>query len=258
MVRALTPAIAVLIISSAATASGQAPAPQHPSAGSFETASIEPSSSGVVDYQLGPKRFIARNATLGELIERAHGVPPWEIAGGPDWARVDRFTVQATTADDASEDEMRLMLRALLAERFALQLARDTRSVPVYELTAADVRRLKRTSRPGDPPAIDIELVPDQGVLRYRYKGRNATMGDLARALSPWLRKPVIDATRLADAFDFQFDFSYDDVFGQDPGLPTVFVALEKQVGLRLVPGTGTIPVYVIQRASKPTAGAAR
>ena len=106
MSRGLLVTIAVVICSTA-------PAPaQSPPAGaaappSFEAASIRPSPGGFIDFRFFPIRFVGTNLTLGQLIEQAYNIQPRELIGGPDWLRIDRFDVMATSDAEVSQDQMR-------------------------------------------------------------------------------------------------------------------------------------------------------
>lgn len=236
---------AVLIVSAAAAVRGQAP---------FESVSITPSDGGLIDVQFFPNRVVARTVTLSELIEQAYGLQPWEVVDGPDWVRVDRFTITAVAGADVGRDRMKLMLQSLLADRFQLQLARDTRTGAVYRLSARKVRGLK-AARPNERSVITADLRDDAGFLSYHYQFRNTTMSTLARTLPQHLGAPVIDQTQLTGAFDFRTHFAYDDAFGHrlDSDVPTIMNALEKQLGLTLVAGTAAVPVHVIVRVSRPS-----
>jgi len=255
MLKVFPTAALVLVIGGAGAAPGLA---QTSAGGSvppaFASASIEPSSSGLVDHRISEDGFVGTTVTLTELIQQAYGLHPGEIVGGPNWVRVDRFTVRATAGEPVAPDRVRLMLQTLLAGRFKLQLAREIQTVPLYRLTAGAAHKLKSTTAPGQPPVIDIELLSGGGVVLYEYRGRNVTMSDLARALALQLPVPVVDMTNLAGRFDFRFTFTYDDVFGQDTDDPTVFEALERRLGLQLVAGEGPLPVYVVRSASRPVA----
>lgn len=244
--------IGALVLISALTVRAQAP-PSHVLT-SFETVSIEPSTGGLIDVRFSPRNFTARTSTLVELIEQAYGVRSWEIFGGPDWVRVDRFTIRATTAADVPREQMKLMLQALLADRFQLQIDRDSPTVSLYRLTAGTTRNLKPGAKPTERPVINATRHDDEA--SHRWEGRNATMGSLAVALSQHMRAPVVDDTKLTGNFDFRLEFARDDVFGnREPELTdtrTVFSALEKQLGLKLAGDKGPVSGYVIRRAAKP------
>ena len=97
------------------------------------------------------------------------------------------------------------------------------------------------------------------GLLSFEYVGQNATIGQLALALAAngSVRAPVIDETKLTGNYDFRVSWTYDSAVGglqPDPNIPTIFTALERGLGLKLVADKGPVPVHVIQRVSKPSA----
>jgi len=243
MLRFLTTLATIVVIASAGTLA-QTP--------TFQSVSIQPATTGQIGIEFGRGRFTARTSTLIELIEEAHGLREEEIFGGPDWMRTDRFTIRATTAANATADDMRRMLQALLADRFQLQLEPGTSVATIYRLVVIDViSRLKPVTRRNARATINRTTDEYAG---YLWDAKNATMGDLAEELSEHLRTLVVNDTQLTGSFDFRFSFSQD-VKSQaaDPKFGrTIFTALENQVGLRLVADKGPVPGYVVRRASKP------
>jgi len=260
MTRSVAAPVAALVIGFAGAALAQSATLSTGSLPSFEAASIkapDPAGIGAIDLRFFPTRFVATTVTLSQLIEQAYGIEAREILGGPDWVRADRFDVTATSGDEVSVERMRLMLRALLAERFLLQLEREERTGTIYRLTARNVRGLNPPARPDERSLVSTMRNDSNGFLSYDYVGRNATVGALALRLSQQLRAPVIDETNLTGNYDFRISFAYDEPFGglqPDPNVPTIFTALENQVGLKLVADKGAIPVHVIRRVSKPSA----
>ncbi len=167
----------------------QAQAPQTPLP-TFQSVSIEPSTGGLIGVEFTPQRFTARTTTLAELIGEAYRLKPWEIFGGADWMRTARFTVRATSGASVSREQMKSMLRALLADRFQLQIAPGTRTIAVYTLTAVNAWKLASTSKPGKRPSIDSQDIRETG--NYRWDADNVTMDLLAATLSQHLRAPVV------------------------------------------------------------------
>jgi uncharacterized protein (TIGR03435 family) len=226
----------------------------------FDAASVTavPSAAPVpIVLQFQPGGFRATNVTLVQLIERAYAIEAREVVGGPGWVRVDGFNVIATAGRPVEQDRARLMLQELLADRFKLQIARETTTGTTYTLLAAKVHDLKPPVAPDARPRIAIIRVDGNGYLSYRYEGQNATMTLLAQTLSASLRAPVADETMIGGSHDFTISFAYDAPFGglaPDPNVPTIFTAVNEQLGLRLVAGKGPIPVYAIKQAARPTA----
>ena len=101
-----------------------------------------------------PNRFVATNVTPGQLIEQAYNIQPRELIGGPDWLRVDRFDVTATSGAEVVQDQMRLMLRSLLADRFQLEMERETRTGTIYRLIARNAHDLKSPAKPDERPRV--------------------------------------------------------------------------------------------------------
>jgi len=240
-----------VLLAQAPAGAGRSPA--------FEAASVKPVEpvGRPIDLRFFPNRFVATTVTLSQLIEQAYGIQPREVVGGPDWVRVERFDVTATTGADVSRDQMTLMLQSLLADRFQLQIARETRTGTIYRLTAPNVRSLNPPARPEERSLVSTMRNDGNGVLSYQYVGHNATIEQLAVTLGGHLRAPVIDETKLRGNYDFTVSWTYDEAFGglpPDPNIPTIFTALERDLGLKLVADKGPVPVHVIRRVFKPSA----
>jgi uncharacterized protein (TIGR03435 family) len=243
MLRTLTILATLVVIASAGTRA-QTP--------TFHSVSIQPATTGQIGIQFGRGSFTARTSTLVELIEEAYGFREHEIFGGPDWLRTDRFTIRATTAPNATADDMRRMLQTLLAQRFQLQLEPRTQIAAIYRLVVIDViSRLKPVTRRNARMTINRLSEEYAG---YLWDVKNATMGDLAKELSEHLRTPVVNDTQLTGSFDFRFNFTQDVKSpAADPKFGrTIFTALETQVGLKLVADEGPVTGYVVRRAFKP------
>jgi uncharacterized protein (TIGR03435 family) len=221
-------------------------------------------------------RFVAVGATLRRLIGDAYDVD--DVEGGPAWVSTDRFDVNARAEGNSSPDEIRRLLRSLLAERFALKVHTVMREVPAYALTtvredrapgpglkrssaqcAEDARRYFPVVAPGGPvPCGDFRL----GARMLSARGM--TMTRLAGLLKGRVERPVLDRTGLDGAFDLELEWSSDLGLSQAPpgaagatelrpdGL-SLFTALQDQLGLRLQPTRGTVEVIVVDRAEPPT-----
>src|SRR5580658_1768952 len=102
----------------------------------FEVASIKPSSDppGSSGINTRPGSLLAVNVTLRGTIHSAYNIPEARIFGGPKWIDQDRFYIQARATTPADDAELMTMLQSLLAERFALVVHRETRTLPGYEL----------------------------------------------------------------------------------------------------------------------------
>jgi len=235
---------------------------QEPKRTAFEVASIKPGDPSnprtVMGIQTG--RFNAANATLKMLIDFAYDVRDNQIFGGPKWIDSDRFTIEAKPEGAATGPQIRLMMQSLLEERFKLALHRETKDGQVFQLVVA-----KGGSK--------LKEVPDAGqggrrglmMGRGQLNGTAAPMENLVAQLSQQLGRPMIDKTGLTGKYDFTLQWTPDPgqgaMFGPpgadappppDPNGPTIFTALQEQLGLRLESAKGPVEVLVIERAEKP------
>ena len=227
----------------------------------FEVASVKPNKSG--SRRSGSSMppigvYRAENLTLRQLIIDAFQVRPFQIRSGPDWLDSEHFDVQARTSDGAARDRMPFMLQALLVERFALTVRRETREQPVYALVFdREDRRpgpaLKRAECSGDQCGMNTSTSNGAGVML----GTGQSMASLARWASDMVDRIVIDRTVTMDTYDFELRFTRGDASTTGAPLsadsPLIFTALREQLGLKLESARGPVESLVIERAEKPT-----
>jgi bla regulator protein blaR1 len=253
---------------------------------SFEAASVKRNTSGEQRASFGPRgsQLVVVNNNLFNIIRNAWGIQGNQILGGPDWVRSDgeRFDITAKVPEGAKPAQMLLMMQALLADRFKLKVHRETREVPVYALVMARPDRkigpqmapaafdctalraaIERGERPtpptpnGDRPACGARTVPG------RFLVGGYPIADFARNLSGFLGgRPVIDRTGLTGIYDLELTWTPEappagrdgtPPPGVDPNGPSVFTAVQEQLGLRLEATTGPVEVLVIDSADRPT-----
>jgi uncharacterized protein (TIGR03435 family) len=247
----------------------------------FEVASIRPNTSGNTQGQglAAPQpggRFIAIGATLRGLVSGAYD--GMQIQGGPNWIDSARFDINARASSDVPPDEMRRMLRSLLADRFKLVVHTEAREFPVYVLsTSRSDRKLgpklresdaacAKESRnfvpagPGGPPACGDFRMGARSLI-----ARGMFMPVFAQVMRGRVGRPVIDRTGLDAAYDLELEWSSDLGLQQAPqgaagaseltpdGL-SLFTALQEQLGLRLQADRGPVDVLIIDSADQPTA----
>ena len=283
--------------STAGIASAQAPA--NPT---FEVASIKPNKSGTNQRQVNWEpngRFTAINVPLENLVRFAYAepgldgllgpLPPNRLSvaktwdGGATALPSNKLDVIATTAAGASQEQVFLMLRALLKERFKLVVHRETRDLPIYVLVMArkDGRlgpRLRPSNvncsaapsnRPAPSPAAGgFVAEPCKGLRNVPGKatGRAVTIQTLARLMSGWVddHRPVEDRTGLTGNFDIDLDWTPDRPLppppADAPALPQVdangaglFTALQEQLGLKVESAKNSIAILVVDHAEDPT-----
>jgi bla regulator protein blaR1 len=279
----VTIAIAALVVCALsplrAVIRAQLPVPDGPAA--FDVASVKPNVSGDlrVTLQAMPGgRFIATNAPLRTLIREAYALQGSQLSGGPGWLDSDRFDVVAKSERNPTPLQMRVMLRALLAERFRLNVHTDTRELPLYALvlartdgklgphlrpTGTDCSQAPEWLGTGPPPlggpdAPCRSAGPGSGAA-MRFRG--ITLDAFAMFLATPVRRPVIDRTGLSGDFDIELDMTAE--LGPPPpppGLPdavdrssapSIFTTLQEQLGLRLDARREPVDVLVIDRVER-------
>jgi uncharacterized protein (TIGR03435 family) len=206
----------------------------------FEVASVKPSAPGSSGGGItpGPDGLTARNVTLLFCIRIAYDVQEYQVSG-PGWLNNDQYDIAAKTGAPVSQDQLRLMLQTLLADRFRLVLHHETRPRTVFTLVVGkDGTKLhEATGEGGGGTTADI------GHLAFK----GASMSALARRLSQQLHEPVSDMTGLKGLYDFTLDWQQDD---NVPGT-SLFTAVQEQLGLKLEAKKTQIEVLIIDHAEK-------
>ncbi len=237
-------------------------------------------------------RLNAQNAALRELIEFAYQIQPFQLLGGPSWIDVGRWDIVAKLAGvpvptpQGIPDDALLALRTLMADRFKLVVRRETRQLPIYALVLArpdgklgsqinestiDCAALMAArNRSGGPPPAPAP--PPDGRPQCGLRGRvgsvqsgGSRLPELANALSGRVQRIVVDRTGLTGAWDFTLTYTPEPsqipqavlTPGSptppfDPNGPSLFTALQEQLGLKLESTRGPVEVLVIERVERP------
>jgi bla regulator protein blaR1 len=255
----------------------------------FEVASVKPHKPNAGDpvrvmTRLQPGGgFEAVNVTLGSVIRLAYELQDFQVVGAPEWVNSDRFDILARGPAGAVESEVPRRLQPLLVERFALRAHIETRDHPIYALVLARADRsagprLRRSQVDREkvreamaaarrenrlPPRVECGLTADR---TFGFCGM--TIEELAGFLPMYAGRMVVDRTGLTGAFDleFRFDasrpipgagtgggFPIQATGPADPDAPSIFTALEEQLGLKLEAQTGPVEVLVIDHVERPT-----
>lgn len=241
----------------------------------FEAASIKPdheTPNYILIHPPAGGRYTADHISLQFLITAAYKIKQFQITGGPSWINTERYDVEAKAADSHITDEQfRLMLQSLLADRFKLALHRETKQVPVYALLPAKGGLKLPAVKEGGCVAFDPKSPPPPpapgqmppivcgGFLRAPnfIQAGKAGMAQLANALSDIVERPVIDKTGFTGTFDVRLDFSPEgttfatDGATPDTSRPSIFTALQEQLGLKLESRKGPSEILVIDHAEK-------
>jgi uncharacterized protein (TIGR03435 family) len=252
----------------------------------FEVASVKPAANpdGQALLQAVPGRLRMQNLTLRRLILNAFGVQDYQLAGDPPWIASEHYDIQATGPGDTSVQQMEgPMLQALLEERFKLTIHRETRQLPVYELTLGKGGAKFGRSKEGSctpysldapPPPAPSPAKPNRNFcgLHLSVDGLNRTVdgtgvtmavfaANLSRAYTSNLARNVIDRTGLSGTFDLHLKWAIESLNGPagpgaapppNPAAPSLFTALQEQLGLRLESSKGPVEVLVIDSVNKP------
>jgi uncharacterized protein (TIGR03435 family) len=212
----------------------------------FEAASIHANPSGrdgsVVDFE-NSGLLRASNASLKTLIRSAYGVQADQIIGGPKWLDSDRYDIEAKTAGPIKESDEQPILRHLLADRFQLKTHAEKRELTVYKLEVAKSGFLLKPSK-----ANHSEIHSSRGPGRNQVGVVRIGMRQFAGMLGKSLGRIVQDATGLTADYDFTLTW---DPEGLSATVPSLFAALQEQMGLRLESGKAIMDVLVIDSAEK-------
>lgn len=230
----------------------------------FQVASIQPNHSG--DSSMGITiepggRFVADNATAKMLVTVAYRLRDDQVSGLPKWAESEHFDISAKppVEGEVRPDQVRAMLRSLLAERFHLVLHTETRDLPGYALVVAkDGPKMKPSNAAA--PESGGEPQPQVRGSRGDLTAENVTMDTLADDLSDIVEKNVVDKTGLTGRYDFHLAFmpqrrlppgTHLDTTGNS-NAPSIFTAVQEQLGLKLEEQRGPVEIFLIDKLEKP------
>jgi uncharacterized protein (TIGR03435 family) len=190
--------------------------------------------------------FKAVNVTLTALLEVAYDIPDTRMLNVPAWAQTDKFDLEAKSDPpfepdaEPGKEGKRQMLRALLAERFKVTAHTEQREIPVLALRIAkEGPRLRTTD------SADVGLAGSRN--RVSITGGDDALAVLAYELSWRLDRPVIDQTGLNGRYAFTLNWSEEDG-------PSLFTALQEQLGLKLESAKAPVTFLAIDHAEKPSA----
>lgn len=246
-------------------ASNPAPSAASAATPAFELADVHVSARTTTPNYTGGRlhgdRYMLHNATMVDMISLAYGLDNDNVLSGPAWLDLDRFDISARAPRTTSPDDLKLMLQALLADRFHIVLHNDTHPVSTYVLRVdKDGPKLKQADE-GEDSKVDEHHTPTDlppGVpAYYSVTCHNWTMARLRDLLADtaylYLPKPVVDATGLKGGYDFELHWT----FKPAPDGLTIFDAVQKQLGLTLALEKYPTPVIVVDKVDeKPTPNA--
>ncbi|HUA19398.1 MAG TPA: TIGR03435 family protein [Bryobacteraceae bacterium] len=258
-----------------------APPPERPE---FEVASIKLNKSADGRIMIRPApggRFTATGIPMRFLITEAYRIKDFQLSGAPSWLLSERYDIEAKADGNPSFDTMRVMLQTLLEDRLKLKYHHETKEMAVYNLVVAKPGKLHEAEgdcgpRPqGLPPPLEPGKMPSPpcgGMFMFpgHISGQKVPMSQLVDILSRFSGRIVIDQTNLTAKYDIDLQYTPDP--GQfpgpppgggppgapplppvDPNGPSLFTALQEQLGLKLESQKGQVEMIVIDHVERPS-----
>jgi uncharacterized protein (TIGR03435 family) len=241
----------------------------------YDVVSIKPyqdppnASSSWMGSKDSPDGFIMHNAPLTAIIGQAYRTEHSKIAGAPDWLNREHFDIEAKMDPEVADALQKLsaadqktarqhMLRVLAREYLKLAFHMETTEVPIYDLIVGkNGSRLKPPADPNTPGGMRMSGSGGATIM----DGKNTTLRSILGTLSLAVGRPVYDKTGLSGNYDFIVKFTPERPGTAGPGAdsnpaleeaPTLTIAIEEQLGLRLVSGKGPMDVIVIDHVERP------
>jgi uncharacterized protein (TIGR03435 family) len=259
---------------------------QDPKAPQFEVASIKPSAPDArgIYIRTSPGGTVTvTNMPLKELMTLAWRIQPFQVSGAPPWLDSAHWDISAKAETTPKQGELQLMLQALLADRFQLLTHHETKELPIYALVLArkdgklgptmteakeggctkfDPTQPRTPPEPGKPPVLNC----GQQMMGFRnLSAVSIPIANMVPMLSRMLGRTVIDKTGLTGNYDITMEWTPDDAQlsmlppdvprpppPDNPG-PSIFTALQEQLGLKLESQKGPVDILVVDRVEKPS-----
>ncbi len=205
-------------------------------------------------------RYDLRKATMLDLISTAWGINADRVLGGPSWLELDRFDIVAKAPPNTTQDTVKLMLQALLKERFKLVLHTDTKPVPGFVLSKGEGKPKLKESDGSGTGCQGVPQTPQPGTIPYAMVScHNLTMEAFAKELpnmaGAYITTAVVDSTGLSGKYDFDLKWTARAllaVAGSDA--ITIYDAVDKQLGLKLKPEKVPAPVLIVESVNQKPA----
>lgn len=248
-------------ISGAAKSAGDAKAqPSEAFSPAFEVATVKPAASSAdghthINYP-SDGRFSAINIPLLELMGWAYGMPKKQILEGPSWLGSTHFDIQAKSdaetdgelrklSPDQGLEVKRRMVQALLADRFNLKVHGETRVLPSYDLLLA---------KGGSKLQVSHANGKSLGIRPTSFDGESLTTTIIAEQLSQIAGRVVVDKTNLTGRYDLKLQWSADEAPVTEDSAPSLFTAIQEQLGLKLEPAKDPVAVLILDHVELPSA----
>ena len=231
----------------------------------FEVATVKPINQSVAPGQynmtflgtagklikISGNRVTITNS-LRFLIAAAWDIKDFQITGAPTWADTEIYAITAKTPGDevATQDQVRPMLQALLADRFQLKVRHNTREMPVYHLVPVKKRVGLKPSAPDEAFGWKVTNDPNGAM---RSKATKEWIGDFVQLVAISADRPVIDRTGVKGFIDYEIVVSPDNLRSAADQNRGIIDAVKEQLGLKLEPAKDQIELLVVDHAEKPS-----
>lgn len=241
-------ALAAIILAGSVAPNSSAADPQSPY--HFEVVSIKINRTGGssdADFLPGG-RFRGRNLSVRNMIQMATMVEDSQMIGVPSWTDAAHYDIDGKTVSTApvTQDRKSDVMMALLEERFSFRIQRGTKEGPVYRLEIA-----KGGPRLAVHGTSDRLMSTNASGTIITMKAAKISMPSLAISLRRQIGRTIEDDTQLEGEFDFELVWDRDET--GDSTAPSLFAALQEQLGLRLRPARGKIPTVIVDHIERPT-----
>ncbi|WP_263377821.1 TIGR03435 family protein [Granulicella paludicola] len=230
-----------------------------------------PPDDPTMSWQMSADAVELKNLPLEQMICSAWDLKPYQISGLSGWMKSTGFDLTAKVNSDdmaaykkLSGAQRREMLQKLLTERFQLKVHTETKTLPIYDLVLdKSGPKFKVTTAIEAPSQEEMKANPDKYKKGFMtmgqgmYEGTGVPVRSLASQLANAVSKPVHDETGLTGLYDIKLHYRPEDTApdnGENPDTPSVFLALQEQLGLKLVPNKGPVETLVVDAAQKPEA----
>jgi uncharacterized protein (TIGR03435 family) len=219
---------------------------------SFEVASIKPHAGMAmrIGTLISGNRMTFMAMSMENLISYAYELKGYQISGAPDWAKTERWDIAAKAEGDGvlGKDQAKQMTQTLLVERCGLKFHREQRELPVYLLMPA-----KGGPKLKESPPDAKGMLRMSGNQTVRITTTKGSMKQLADQLSGNIDRPVLDQTGLTGGYDYKLEWKPDGAAAEDSSAPSIFAAVQEQLGLKLEPKKAPVEMLVVDQAVKPS-----
>ncbi len=232
----------------------------------YDVVSIKPNKtgSGNVSVSIDDGNFDAVNVSLKNLILSAYGLKEGQLEGLPGWGDSERFDVRAKVVEpdkklleSLSEQQYREMRQPILTDRFALKFHHEKKVLAVYELVVVkDGPRFQATTEAEEKSDKGVNGVRAGGISVHNTQltATGVPLSSIADTLSGQLHRIVVDKTGLVGKYNLTLHWTPDDAPAtSDASVPTLFTAIQEQLGLKLRPGKEEVEALVIDHVAQPT-----